>query len=154
MIDKLGSTDKPVKIKLCVGTTFSTSASTGNQFTTPDISGYQLFYSLDGSKELAGPAHGETQSGCTDHAFPASHPSAVNFYADPTYKKLQGLKLLFTVAGQSTPQSIQAGVVDQSGQLMYEHLYQATDTLQFFGFEVGNGDMDAAIAAIDSAGAF
>ena len=79
MIDRLDSADKPVKIKLCVGTTFSTSASTGNQFTNPDISGFQLFY---GSNNISGPVHGETSSGCTEHAFPANHPIEVNLYAD------------------------------------------------------------------------
>ena len=39
--------------------------------------------------------------------------------------------------------------MEQSGQLKYESLYQATDAIQFFGFKVGNGDMDSVIAAID-----
>ena len=37
--------------------------------------------------------------GCTQFDFPATRPSAVNFYADPVNAKLQGMKLSFNVAG-------------------------------------------------------
>ena len=83
--------------------------------------------------------------GCTQHDFPATRPSAITFYADPGNAKLQGMKLSFNVAGQSSPTVISAGPVDQSGQEKYEHVYDPTATLVFFGFQVSHGDMTALI---------
>ena len=79
MIDAVQSTDKPEKIKICQGTTFST-ASDNTLYTTPDIIGFQLYYG-QGANELSGPAHGDVSSNCLTYQFP-SVPIGVDFYTD------------------------------------------------------------------------
>jgi len=51
-----------------------------------------------GANELAGPAHGDVSTGCTDYQFPANErPTSINLYnaGGTAAEKLLGLKIVF-----------------------------------------------------------
>ena len=130
MISQIGATDKPEKIKICNGDTFANDANTGAPFLVPSIKGMQLYYGT-GANEIAGPAHGDLTSGCTDYQFPASErPQSVAFYTADGNAPLLGMAIKF--ASGST---FSGGPVDVTGQFKAEKTYLATDANQFFGFD-------------------
>ena len=130
MISQIGANDKPEKIKICNGDVFATDAATAANFPVPTIKGFQLYYGT-GVNEVAGPAHGDLTSGCTDYQFPATErPSSVAFYTADGNAPLLGLKISF-----ASGTAFSGGPVDVTGQFKAEKTYLATDAQQFFGFD-------------------
>ena len=97
MISQIEPTDKPEKIKICQGTTFTAStdpSAAGANFALPGIVGFQMYYGT-GNNALAGPAHGDISSGCSDNQFPTGqNPTSINFYSDAN--NIVGMELVFS----------------------------------------------------------
>ena len=129
MISEIEPTDKPGKIKICEGTTFSaTTDPKGGNFALPGIVGFQMYYGT-GTNALVGPAHGDISSGCSDYQFPTDHPISINFYSDAD-PKIVGIELVF-----SSGNPISGGPVGIPAQTFLKTEFKSDDKFQFFGFK-------------------
>ena len=131
MISQIEPTDKPEKIKICQGTTYTTStdpSAGGTNFALPGIVGFQMYYGT-GNNALAGPAHGDISSGCSDYQFPTNqNPTSINFYSDAN--NIVGMELVFSGGNR-----ISGGPVGIPGQTFLKTEFKSDDQFQFFGFD-------------------
>ena len=121
--------DVPVAIKICI---------IGTDETTWDLKGMQVSYGQYSNRAnaVAGPAHGDLSTGCTDFAITRRVQEIALYKVSDSEAVYRGVKITLDPTGASPADvPIELGLVPASGMYQETITYAETDQFQWFGFQ-------------------